>query len=40
MIRLFQEMYMEQPLGGGEFGLSRSHKIIDLLGYRKSWFIK
>jgi len=24
----------------GEFGLPRSHKIIDLLGYRKSRFIE
>jgi len=29
-----------QPLGGSESGLLRSQKIIILLGYRKSRFIK
>ena len=29
-----------QPLGGSDIGLPRSHKITNLLGYRKSRFIK
>ena len=32
-------VYSPQPLGGSEFGLPRSHKIIYLHGYRKSRFV-
>ncbi len=33
-------LVLPQPLGGSEFGLPRSHKITNLLGYRKSRLTK